>query len=487
MKISKVGLPFLLGCLGGVVSVVSIHVFSEQNQNNEPPQLLTSAIHGNNTAPVTLTSMPYSVSSENVDLRPAAKSSVPAVVHVKTLQMGREYIGNPFLDYWFGGTPRTREYPQNIGSGSGVIVSEDGYIITNNHVIDGSDVVRVILNDKREFDAKIIGSDPNTDVALLKIEAKALPVLPMGDSDNVELGEWVLAVGNPYNLTSTVTAGIISAKARNLGGQMGLESFLQTDAAVNSGNSGGALVNAKGELVGINTAIQSPTGSYSGYSFAVPVNVAKKVIQDLKEYGKVQRAVLGIRMGELTPAYAEELKLPVNNGIYIVEVVKDGAAFNAGLEEGDVIVKINGVDVKTSPEFQEQLVRYNPGEQITLTVNRKGKLIKKQVVLQNSYGNTSLLTDSSSEILGVTVVPLSKEDRYRYRLDKGVKIKKIENGKFKSAGLSEGYIIVKINHRLISNEEDLRRTLNTVGNEGVFVTAVSPRGRVEYFAFSLTD
>lgn len=486
MKISKVGVPFLLGCLGGIVSVVSIDYLSEKDIPNTP-QLIVSEQDKTPIAPITLTSLDKSVVSGNIDLREAARNSIPAVVHVKTIQMGREYIGNPILDYWFGATPRMREYPQNMGSGSGVIISEDGYIVTNNHVIEGSDAIRVILNDKREFDAKIIGNDPATDIALLKIDASNLSVVSLGDSDNVELGEWVLAVGNPYNLTSTVTAGIISAKSRHLGGQMGLESFLQTDAAVNPGNSGGALVNAKGELIGINTAIQSPTGSYSGYSFAVPINIAKKVVNDLKRYGKVQRAVLGVRMGELTPAYADELKLNVKSGIYIVEVIKDGAAYEAGLKEGDVITKINGVEVKTSPQFQEQLVRYNPGEKIRLTINRKDKLFDQSVTLQNSYGNTSLLTKSSGEILGVTIEPLSKNERYRYRLEKGVLIKKIENGKFKSAGLTAGYIIVKINHFFISNEEDLRRALNSVGNEGVFVTAMSPRGRVEYFAFSLTD
>ncbi len=299
------------------------------------------------------------------------------------------------------------------------------------------------------------------------------------------LGEWVLAVGNPYNLTSTVTAGIISAKARGLGGQMSLESFLQTDAAVNPGNSGGALVNAKGELIGINTAIQSPTGSYSGYSFAVPVNVARKVVSDLKEYGKVQRAVLGIRMGELTPAEAARMGLKESSGIYVGEVIKGGAADKAGIREKDVIQKINGYEVLTVPQLTEQLGQYTPGNTIQVTLSRNGQEKVFDVILQNTFGDVSVDTDSG--ILGAQVVPLTEEDRYRYRVDKGVKIQELKNGKLKSAGLSAGYVIVKINNTVIYNREDLERAVKSAGSDGVFVTAVSPRGRVEYFAFSLLN
>ncbi|MGL5684047.1 MAG: Do family serine endopeptidase [Marinifilaceae bacterium] len=493
MNKNKLLVAFLFGSIGGGVvgGVLSpilspTCLFTDKTESNAPQLVAVPNIN----VPITnvgMAGLPQNGVPGSVDLREAAKNSVPAVVHVKTVQLGREYVGNPLLDFWFGVTPRTREYPQSMGSGSGVVISEDGYIITNNHVIAGSDAVRVVLHDNREFKAKVIGTDPTTDIALLKIEAKGLKTMPIGNSDNVELGEWVLAVGNPYNLTSTVTAGIISAKARNLGGQMGLESFLQTDAAVNPGNSGGALVNSSGELIGINTAIQSPTGSYSGYSFAVPITIARKVIQDIKQYGKVQRAVLGIRPGELTPAYAEELKLNVKNGIYIIEIIPEGAAHKAGLKEGDVITHINGIGVETFPQFQEQLVRYNPGEVINLTVNRKGNVETKNVTLQNSYGNTSILTNNSTDILGAVVSPLSKEDRYRYRLDRGVKITKLATGKFKSAGLTENYIILKVNDRFVSSDEDLRRAIHAIGNEGVFVTAVNPRGRIEYFAFSLTD
>ena len=421
----------------------------------------------------------------SVDLREAARKAVPAVVNVTPVQIGKVYYGSP-LDFWFGGSRALgRAEPIDMGIGSGVIITSDGYIITNNHVVEKSDKVMVTLNDKRKFEAKLIGTDPDTDIALLKIDAEGLQPVSYGNSDDVVLGEWVLAVGNPYNLTSTVTAGIISAKARGLGGQMSLESFLQTDAAVNPGNSGGALVNAKGELIGINTAIQSPTGSYSGYSFAVPVNVARKVVSDLKEYGKVQRAVLGIRMGELTPAEAARMGLKESSGIYVGEVIKGGAADKAGIREKDVIQKINGYEVLTVPQLTEQLGQYTPGNTIQVTLSRNGQEKVFDVILQNTFGDVSVDTDSG--ILGAQVVPLTEEDRYRYRVDKGVKIQELKNGKLKSAGLSAGYVIVKINNTVIYNREDLERAVKSAGSDGVFVTAVSPRGRVEYFAFSLLN
>lgn len=482
MKITKFILPLVFGLGGGLIASV---VVNEMHSSKVQP-VLPHEIVGPGVRPVVHSSEEEgrNGSAGSVDLRLAAKKTVPAVVNVKTVQMGKEYYGNP-LDFWFGIQPQVREVPRNMGIGSGVIITEDGYIITNNHVIDKSDKVLVTLNDRREFEAKVIGADPNTDIALLKIEATDLQPIEYGNSDDVVLGEWVLAVGNPYNLTSTVTAGIISAKARQLGGQMNLESFLQTDAAVNPGNSGGALVNAKGELIGINTAIQSPTGSYSGYSFAVPVNIARKVVGDLKEYGKVQRAVIGIQMRELTPALAQELKLKDQSGIYVAEAIRGGAAEKAGVKKGDVIKKINGYEVNTNAELQEQLVKYTPGNTIQLALSRDGKEKLMEVVLQDTYGEAGFAGDFG--VLGAKVTPLSKEDRYRYRLNKGVKIQELREGKFKSAGLTQGYIIVKVNDVVIYDSEDLERALKAAGNEGVFVTAVSPRGRVEYFAFSLLD
>ncbi|MDL2231924.1 trypsin-like peptidase domain-containing protein, partial [Porphyromonadaceae bacterium OttesenSCG-928-L07] len=323
--IRKYLLTLFLGIAGGFVAFFIASGWGAEERKPSTP--IQYEITGPSVKPVRYNE--ELTGDGRIDLREAAKRAVPGVVHVKTVQMGKEYVGNPLLYYFFGRSLESREVPRETGFGSGVIVSEDGYIITNNHVINGADKVTVVLNDKQEYEAKIVGQDANTDIALLKVEGKDFPYVKYGNSDDVSLGEWVLAVGNPYNLTSTVTAGIISAKARDLGmgrGQMSIESFLQTDAAVNPGNSGGALVNARGELIGINTLIQSPTGAFSGYAFAIPVNIARKVVNDLKSYGKVQRAVLGIRMGELTPVFAEELGVKETSGIYVADVIAGGAA-----------------------------------------------------------------------------------------------------------------------------------------------------------------
>ena len=474
-----------LGIAGGCIAFIGMDMLREDQQESPKYEILS---------PVTARQAAFTTSSQlpaagmgSVDLREAAKKTVPAVVHVKTVQMGEAYVGNPLLDFFYGHAPRTREVPRSMGFGSGVIVSEDGYIITNNHVIEGSDKITVALDNKKEYEAKVIGTDPNTDIALLKIEEKGLPYLEYGNSDDVELGEWVLAVGNPYNLTSTVTAGIISAKARGLGinpSKMSLESFLQTDAVVNPGNSGGALVNVRGELIGINTAIESPTGSYTGYSFAVPANIARKVVGDLKEFGVVQRAVIGIQMVEVTDEVVKKMDLDEIGGIYVVEPLKDGAAYKAGIKEGDVIKYINDVEVKTVPEFQGQLAKYHPGATVKIGVKRDGKLKNFDVVLQNTYGDTSVVDGHTDGILGATVEPISREDRYRYGINKGVKITELKNGPFKALGLLKGTIIVKVNNVYIYDKEDLVKALKIAENEGVLLTTISPRGRVEYFALS---
>lgn len=416
-----------------------------------------------------------------VDLREAAKMTVPAVVHVTTTQKGRVYR-NPFLEFFYG-VPEVQQ-PTRTGIGSGVIISPDGYIITNNHVIEKSDAIKVTLDNKKEYEARIVGTDPGTDIALIKIEASGLPYLTYADSDDVELGEWVLAVGNPYNLTSTVTAGIISAKARQLGinnEQMSIESFLQTDAAVNSGNSGGALVNAHGELIGINTAIGSPTGNYSGYAFAVPSNIAQKVVNDLMAFGTVQRAMVGIRMIELTADVSKELNLNEIGGIYVSEVLAGGPAQKAGLQSGDIIKFVNGITVNTLPAFQGQLGKYNPGTTVEMRVLRDGKLKDFQVTLEDMGA-----MDTAS-ILGATLKPLSRAERNRYRINGGIRIEKIQDGPLKNAGLQEGHIIVKINNDVIQGMDDFNQAIKQAENEGVLITAISPRGRIEYFAFSLQN
>ena len=483
MKAVKYIAPLAFGLAGGLIAVAGVSLLGHGKE--EPAEQLTVVGPGA-VRPVVhdLSADNRTGAAGNVDLREAAKKTVPAV-DVTPVQVGRVYYGSP-LDFWFGvRRGQIREEAIDMGVGSGVIITEDGYIITNNHVIENSDKIMVTLNDKRKFEAKLIGTDPNTDIALLKIDAEGLQPIEYGNSDDVVLGEWVLAVGNPYNLTSTVTAGIISAKARALGDKMNLESFLQTDAAVNPGNSGGALVNAKGELIGINTAIQSPTGSYSGYSFAVPVNVARKVVSDLKEFGRVQRAVIGISMQELTPELAKQVGTEETSGIYVAEVMRGSAAEKSGLKTGDVLCSLNGYEVKTTPQLQEQLAKYAPGDEVEVVYSRGGKEYSVKMTLQNTFGDVTVTT--AEGILGARVVPLTEKERYEYRLRNGVKIEELKNGKFKAAGLGEGYIIVKINNTLIHDAEDLERAVKSAGDGGVFVTALSPRGRVEYFAFSLVN
>lgn len=317
-----------------------------------------------------------------VDFTEAAERSVEAVVHVKTKYYRQQYA-DPLYQFFFGRPPQTQQ-PQAMASGSGVILSEDGYIVTNNHVIENANDIEVVLNDKRTFPAQLIGRDPNTDLALLKIDAQQLPTIKIGNSDDLRVGEWVLAVGNPFNLTSTVTAGIVSAKARSiniLNANMKIESFIQTDAAVNPGNSGGALVNTRGELVGINTAIASQTGSYAGYAFAIPTTIMQKVVGDLRQYGTVQRAILGIRMVDINQQVKDMFNLDSMEGVYVAEVIRGSAADQAGMQSGDVIVQVEGRSINTSSQLQEQIGRKNPGDQVTILVRRGKRSVTLQVTL----------------------------------------------------------------------------------------------------------
>ena len=318
-----------------------------------------------------------------VDFTQAAERSVEAVVHVKTKYYRQQQYVDPFYQFFFG-RPKQSQQPSAMASGSGVILSNDGYIVTNNHVIESANEIEVVLNDKRTFAAQLIGTDPNTDLALLKIEATNLPTIEIGNSDDLRVGEWVLAVGNPFNLTSTVTAGIVSAKARSiniLNSDMKIESFIQTDAAVNPGNSGGALVNTRGQLVGINTAIASQTGSYTGYAFAIPTAIMQKVVADLRQYGTVQRALLGIRMLDITQQVKDQLSLESMEGVYVGEVISGSAADKAGMKAGDVIVQVDGRPINASSQLQEQIGRKNPGDQITILVRRGQRSVTLQVTL----------------------------------------------------------------------------------------------------------
>lgn len=425
--------------------------------------------------------------AELVDLSYAAELSVRAVVHVKT-QYGGKSSGSLY-DFFFGNGRSYHSQP-SLGAGSGVIISEDGYIITNNHVVRESDRIEVVLYDKRSFEAKLVGQDISTDLALLKIDGDKFPKMDLGKSDDLKLGEWVLAVGNPFNLTSTVTAGIISAKSRNIGimgGRMSIESFLQTDAAVNPGNSGGALVNSKGELIGINTAIESRTGSYSGYSFAIPESIFKKIIEDLKEFGKVQRAFLGVTIQNIDADMAKRLNLNTISGVYINEVNKDGAAYRAGICSGDVIIDVDDKKINTSSELQERISQYAPGDKINILVKRKGKEKHFNLTLRNMIGGTQLIKTSQTDLLGAEFQKISKKDMYTLKIPYGIRVSKLVDGKLKRAGIKEGYVIININNKPISSEADIYKVMSEIGDEGVFVSGVYSNGMYKYYAFSLAE
>lgn len=437
------------------------------------------------------TQLPFSP-SVNTDFTKAAEQSVPAVVHVKVkTYVKNNYSAHPFYEFFFGQSPYQQPQPVE-GFGSGVILSEDGYIVTNNHVVNKSNEIEVVLDDKRTYTAKLIGTDPATDLALLKVEAEGLPTLPFGNSDELKIGEWVLAVGNPFNLSTTVTAGIVSAKARGLGmhaaqsGQMSIESFIQTDAAVNKGNSGGALVNTSGQLVGINSAIASPTGAYAGYSFAIPVSIVKKVVADLMEFGKVQRALLGVRIGDISAELAEKENLNTLDGAYIAAIGENSAAEEADLEEGDVIISVNDNKVKSVSELQEQISRYRPGDEIEIGYIRDGKNKTAEVRLKNSLGNTEIVKNDNLAKLGASFEEITEEEKEKLNINYGVKVVNLSNGKFLSSRIKEGYIITKVNEQPIRSISDLSDVIkNTEGP--LFISGIYPNGRKAYFAINMDN
>ena len=439
--------------------------------------------------PVKYTSLPTGAemgSLQAMDFTVAAENTVNAVVHVKTTVM-RETGVNPLYEFFFGIRPETEPRPV-VGFGSGVIISDDGYIVTNNHVIDKSDEISVVLNDRREYQAELIGTDPTTDLALIKIDEKKLPVVEFGSSDDLRLGEWVLAVGNPYNLTSTVTAGIVSAKARNfniLRNNFSIESFIQTDAAVNPGNSGGALVDTKGKLVGINTAIASRTGSYTGYSFAVPVSIVQKVVSDLMEYGEVQRAILGVTIRDVTATLAEEEDLESTEGVYVNGIREESAAEEAGLKAGDVIISINDERVNSVAELQEQVSRYRPNDEVTVVVKRNGKMKPYDVVLRNMSGTTEIVrTDAVIESLGARFEPVTDREKRELGIDNGVRVIALRPGKFMKVGIREGFIVTSVNKTPVNSVTDISNVLEDVEG-GVIIEGVYGDGTKSYYAFGM--
>jgi len=425
----------------------------------------------------------------------------PTVVHIVTTveqtpqKQSQEinpfdFFGNPGFGFEMPNTPRS-------GSGSGVIISADGYIVTNNHVIDGATKIRVILNDKREYNAELLGKDPNTDLAVLRIDEKNLPFALVGNSDEVKVGQWVLAVGNPFNLTSTVTAGIVSAKGRNLNllrdqrnpeSQYSIESFIQTDAAVNPGNSGGALVSADGKLVGINTAIASQTGQYAGYAFAVPANLMKKVIGDLTKYGEVQRGLLGVSIQDVNSQLADKEGLAEVKGVFVAKVNPNSAAEEAGVKDGDVIVKVDGVAVNSSSELQEQVGKRSPGDKVSLVLMRSNKEIAVEAVLKNKEGKTGLIKTEKVETnkaLDAEFETLAREERLKLKITHGVRVKKVaDKSILKKAGVPQGFIITSIDKRPVATPSEVKLALENAG-EGVLLGGINPDGSKGFYGIGL--
>jgi len=436
--------------------------------------------------PSQYTSLPSAPQGKAPDLTYAAENSVQSVVHVMvTSKEEIDVSNNPFFDFFYGDRYPRQQSQVRKGAGSGVIISPDGYIVTNNHVVENADDIKVILNDKREFNAKVIGTDKTTDVALIKIEEKGLSALKFGNSDALKLGEWVLAVGNPFNLTSTVTAGIVSAKSRNIGintAEMSIESFIQTDAAVNPGNSGGALVNMNGELVGINTAIASMTGSYSGYSFAIPSSIVKKVVADLKEYGHVQRAILGVAISEVNAETAKKYGIKKIEGIYVADVSNGSGASEAGIEKGDIILQVDNIVVNSPSKLQEQIGMHHPGDVVKVIIKRDHKTKLFNVTLRNMLGDTNIIKAGTDEFLGATFKNISKEEAFKLRINNGIKIAKLDRGKLKDAGLKSGFIITYVNKEEVNSIEDFEKIVNH-SSGGILIEGIYPNGERAYFVF----
>ncbi len=475
--------------LGGVMSISVATYLNDENGNGN--QMVNTGIPHEN---ILTANYLESASPGMVDLSLAAEELVQEVVHIKVTQKGEERIQYDPMEYFFNGRAQGRKYksPDKQGSGSGVVIREDGYIVTNNHVIDGAHKIEVVFNTNESYIAEVVGVDASTDLALLKIEATDLKTVKIGDSDELRLGEWVLAVGNPYNLNSTVTAGIVSAKARNInilqntGGIPPLEAFIQTDAAVNPGNSGGALVNAKGELVGINAAIKSPTGSYSGYSFAIPVNIMKKVVTDIMEYGVVQRAFIGVSIHNLNSELVTKENLDVTQGVYIAGLTENGAANDAGLEEGDVVTRVNEVEVKSVAELQSQIGRYTPGDQVKLEVVRDGHRKNFDVELRNSEGNTDkvALEDNPLSELGANLIEIPLKIQKELGVKEGVFVEDVGNGKVKVSGMQNGFIITHVDNKRVKSKSELIEILKGKSG-GVLLGGLYPNGYRKYYGVGL--
>jgi len=459
MKAKYVFGSFLMAILGAIITLFVYTRFIEKDISSVSRD--SSAVEVQN-ARALLTS--FQMQEGQVDFTYAAEQTVHAVVHVHTKKMMGGYVQNPIMEWFYG--ERYSSRPREVsGYGSGVIISADGYIITNDHVIEGADEVEVKLNDNRTLQAKVIGTDPSTDIALLKVSGQNLPYIKYGDSEQLKLGEWVLAVGNPFNLTSTVTAGIVSAKGRNLGileGEYRIESFIQTDAALNMGNSGGALVNTKGLLVGITSAIYSPNGAYAGNSFAIPVTIVKKVVDDLKQFGQVQRAIIGVNIRDINSDDAEKFNLDQVKGVMITGIIAEGSAEDAGLKVDDIILNFDGVGVNTVAELQDQVGKHRPGDKVSLVYLRNGKQSSVNITLKNVAGNTGVVTaeTGSDVVFGARLAKLGSSDMDSFDTDYGVKVIDVSEGKFRDLGIRKGFIILSVNGKKVNSPSDVRQFTN---------------------------
>lgn len=461
-----------------------------------------------NATPATTSAVP----AQPVDLTYAAEKSLPSVVHILSTKNSKvqtvEVESDPFSDFFgdpfgFFGNPqgnggkqkRSVRTPKQQGSGSGVIISADGYIVTNNHVVADADELTVTLNDNKEYSARIIGTDKTTDLALIKIDGKNLPAITIANSENIKVGEWVLAVGNPFNLTNTVTAGIVSAKGRSLY-KNGVESFIQTDAAINPGNSGGALVNTRGELIGINAMLYSQTGSFSGYGFAIPTSIMNKVVDDLKTYGTVQRAVVGIQGSDVKnyvdgqKEQGKEIDLGTMEGIYVAKVTEESAAEEAGLKEGDVIIAIDGKEMTKMADMQEYLAKKRPGDKVTVTYLRDKKKATKSLTLKNEQGNTQVVKKADLDVLGGNFRSITDAQKQQLNIGYGLEVLKVNSGKLKNAGITKGFIIQRVNDNAVKTIEDLQNIVkdaSTSKDPVLYIQGVYPTGKKAYFAVPLED
>ncbi len=473
---------------GGIVAVIGYSIIA-------PPATVIQSAGGKDNS-VALTNYVFDSSDfvipEGLNFVFAAKTSTRSVVHIRTTYSGDAQPQNPFQDFfrdYFGQRSTPRNYGPSRGAGSGVIISRDGYIVTNNHVINKASEIEVVLNDNRSYEAEVIGIDRSTDLAVIKIKESGLPAVKYGNSENIQIGEWVLAIGNPFEFRSTVTAGIVSAKARNiniLDARDRVESFIQTDAAVNPGNSGGALVNLNGELIGINTAIASLSGAFSGYSFAVPVSLVQKVVRDLINYGTVQRALLGIQIRDVNAQLAREEDLGVVKGVYVATVNDTGAARDAGIRAGDVIVAINGKGVNSVSQLQEQVALNRPGDDVLVTYIRSGKTVEVNATLKNSSGTTDIVeVRNEFSFDGALFVEVSDQLKRILRIEGGAQLKDLRTGKWKEAGLKEGLIITRIDRRIIRDLKDLSEYITRQQGDGILIEGIYPNGQKAYYGLGL--